>query len=83
MDTVGEPPAKLTTQTGLAQNCGTTTCSVDSTSDGNDRSTETERGIVGAGETTAGSPQDSGADAERANEPDGSECEIYVSSWLE
>ena len=35
----------------LAQNYGTTTCSVDSASDRNDRSIETERGIVGAGET--------------------------------
>ena len=63
----------------LAQNCGTANCNVASTSDGSVRSIETERGIVGAGETTAGSPQDSWADAGRANEPDGSEC--YVSSW--
>ena len=80
MDTAGEPPAKLTTQTGLAQNCGTASCSVDPASDGNDRPIEAERGISGTGETTSGSPQDSWADAGRANEPDGSECERYVSS---
>ena len=39
-----------------------------STSDGGVRSIETERGIVGANETIAGSPQDSWADAGRANE---------------
>ena len=42
MDTVGEPPAMVTTQTGLAQNYGTTSCSVDSASDRNDRSMEAE-----------------------------------------
>ena len=42
MDTVGEPPAMVTTQTGLAQNYGTTSCSVDSASDRNDRSIEAE-----------------------------------------
>ena len=45
------------------------------------RSIETERGIVGAGETIAGSPQDGWADAGEANESDGSECERYVSGW--
>ena len=50
----------------LAQNYGTASCSVDPASDGGERSIETERGIVGAGETTAGSPQDSWADAGRA-----------------
>ena len=42
----------------LAQNYGTASCNVASTSDGGVRSIETERGIVGAGETIAGSPQD-------------------------
>ena len=65
----------------LAQNYGTANCNVALTSDGSVRSFETERGIVGAGETTAGSPQDSWADAGRANESDGSECERYVSGW--
>ena len=43
----------------LAQNYGTASCNVASTSDGGVRSIETERGIVGAGETTAGGPQES------------------------
>ena len=38
MDTVGDSPAKLTTQTELAQYYGTASCSVDPASDGNDRS---------------------------------------------
>ena len=63
----------------LAQYYGTANCNVASTSDGCVRSIETERGIAGAGETTAGSPQDSWADAGGANESDGSECERYVS----
>ena len=46
----------------LAQNYGTANCNVAPTTDGNDQSIETERGIVGAGETTAGSPQDGWAD---------------------
>ena len=50
----------------LAQNYGTANCNVAST-----RDVETERGIVGAGETTAGIPQDSWEDSGRANEPDG------------
>ena len=57
----------------LAQNYGTASCNVASTSDGGVGSIETERGIVGAGETTAGSPQDGWADAGGANESDGSE----------
>ena len=65
----------------LAQNHGTANCNIASTSDGSVRSIETERGIVGAGETTAGSPQDSWADAGRPIEPHGGECERYVSSW--
>ena len=64
----------------LAQNYGTANRNAAPTSDGNDRPTETERGTVGAGETTAGSPQDSRTDAGRANEPDGSERERYVPS---
>ena len=59
----------------LAQNYGTANCNVAPTSDGGDRSIEIERGIVGTGETTAGSPEDSRADAGRANETDGSECQ--------
>ena len=47
----------------LSQNYGTASCDVASTSDGGVRSIETERGIVGAGETIAGSPQDGWADA--------------------
>ena len=39
-----------------------------------------QRGSCRTSETTAGSPQDSWADAGRANEPDGSESERYVSS---
>ena len=54
----------------LAQNYGTASCNVASTSDGGVRSIETERGIVGAGETIAGSPQDGWADAGGANESD-------------
>ena len=46
-----------------AQNHGTTSCSVDSASDRNDRPIETELGIYGTGETTSGSPQDGRADA--------------------
>ena len=42
----------------LAQNYGTASGNVASTSDGGVRSIETEPGIVGAGETIAGSPQD-------------------------
>ena len=61
----------------LAQNYGTASCNVASTSDGSVRSIETERGIVGAGETIAGSPQDSWADVGGTDEPDGSECERY------
>ena len=37
----------------LAQNCGTTSCSVYSASDRNYRSIVTERGICGTGETTS------------------------------
>ena len=81
MDTVREPPAMPTTHPGLALNHGTASCSVDPVSDGNDRSIEAERGICGTGGTTSGSPQDSWADAGRANEPDGGECERDVSSW--
>ena len=77
MDTVGDSPAKLTTQTELAQYYGTASCSVDPASDGNDRSIEAERGICGTGETTSGSPPDRWADAGRANEPDGGECERF------
>ena len=62
----------------LAQNNGTATCNVASTSDGGFLSVETVRGIVGAGETIAGSPQDGWADAGGANESDGSESERYV-----
>ena len=40
----------------LAQNYGTTSCSVDSASDRNDRPIEAERGICGTGKTTSGSP---------------------------
>ena len=65
----------------LVLNYGTANCNVAPTSDGKDRSIETERGIVGASETIVGSPQDSWADVGRANEADGSECERYVSSW--
>ena len=65
----------------LAQNYGTANCNVVSTSDGGVRSIETERGIVGASETIAGSPQDRWADTGGANESDGSECERYVSGW--
>ena len=50
MDTVGEPPAKVATQTGLAQNHGTTSCSVDSASDRNDRSIEAEEPAQQAGQ---------------------------------
>ena len=63
----------------LAQNYGTANCKVAPTRHGGERSFETQRGIVGAGETTAGSPQDSWVDAGRANESDGSEYERYVS----
>ena len=57
----------------LAQNYGTANCSVASTRDGGVRSIETERGIVGAGETIAGSPQDGWADAgERMNRTEAS-----------
>ena len=52
----------------LAQNSGTAVCNAAPTSDEGERSIETERGIVVAGETTAGSPQDSWADAGRAKE---------------
>ena len=65
----------------LAQNYGTANCNVAPTSDGGERSFETERGIVGAGETIAGDSQDSWADAGRANASDESECERYVSGW--
>ena len=65
----------------LAQNHGTASCNVAATSDGGVRSIETERGIVGAGETIALSPQDGWADAGGANESDGSERERYVSGW--
>ena len=54
----------------LAQNYGTVIFNVASTSDGGVRPIETERGIVGAGEIIGKSPQDSWADAGRANEPD-------------
>ena len=63
----------------LAQNYGTANCKVAPTRHGGERSFETQRGIVGAGETTAGSPQDSWVDSGRANESDGSEYERYVS----
>ena len=62
----------------LTQNYGTASCNVASTSDGGVRSNETERGIVGSGETSPGSPQDGWADAGGANESDGSECEIRL-----
>ena len=52
----------------LAQKYGTAVCNVASTSDGCVRSIEAERGIVGAGETIAGSPQDGWADAGGAHE---------------
>ena len=42
----------------LAQKHVTASCNVASTSDGGVRLIETERGIVGASETIAGSPQD-------------------------
>ena len=94
MDTAGEYPVKRETRSEnekyypgsfafawVAQNYGTADCNVAPTSDGNDLSIETERGIVGAGETPVGSPQDSWTDAGRATEPDRSECERYASSW--
>ena len=80
--TAGEPPAKLTTQTGSAQNHGTTSCSADSESDRNDPSIEIERRICGTGETTSGRPQDGWADAGGANGPNGSECDRYVLSLV-
>ena len=48
----------------LAHNYGTASCNVATTSDGGVRSIETERGIVGAGKTLAGSPQDGWAELE-------------------
>ena len=65
----------------LAQNHGTAICNVAETSDGGVRSIETERGIVGAGQTIAGSPQDGWADAGGEDESDGSERERCVSGW--
>ena len=92
MDTAGESPVKRVKKThrGWRSSAGqkkrdqrrTASCNVASTSDGGVRSIETERGIVGAGETIAGSPQDGWADAVGANESNGIECERYVSgSW--
>ena len=44
----------------LAQNYGTANCNVASTSDGSDRSIETERGVVETNETTAGTHRTAG-----------------------
>ena len=65
----------------LAKNYGTASCSVDPVSDGNERTNETERGSCRTSETTSGSPQHRWADAGGTNEPNGSECDRYVSCW--
>ena len=63
----------------LAQNYGTANCNVASTSDGSDRSIETERGVVETNETTAGTHRTAGEMLEEPMNPDGSDCERYVS----
>ena len=64
----------------FGQNYERASCKVVSTSDRGVRSIETERGIVGAGETIAGSPHDSWLDAGGAKESDGDASQAGGSS---